>query len=288
MKLPPIVTLLRPHQWVKNGIVAAPLFFTPQAVNAGSVVIVALAILCFCAVSSAVYILNDYVDRETDREHPRKRLRPLAAGTIRIPVALTLLALLLIGGMLGAWMLAPDFAAIVSAYAVLQIAYSFVLKHMSIIDVMAIAAGFVLRLIAGAEVIDVPLSAWIILLTGQLALFIALAKRRDDVVKELAATHRASLKGYSKSFLDVALSVILGAVIVSYMIYTTDEEAMARFGTGALFYTVPFVIAGVLRYLQITLVEERSGQPTVIFLTDRFLIGCVAGWLATFGLMIYG
>jgi decaprenyl-phosphate phosphoribosyltransferase len=283
-----LMALMRPHQWVKNGFVAAPLFFTPSALNAGNVLAVAGGVISFSALASAVYILNDYVDREADRRHPVKRARPLAAGTVPVGAAFALLAALLVGAAALALALAPGFAAFAGAYLLLNLAYSFGLKHVSIVDVMAIAAGFVLRVEAGARLIDVTPSAWIIIATGLLALFLALAKRRDDLVGSLGNDHRRSLDGYTRPFLDAALIVVLGAVLVAYLIYTTDAAVMARLGTTNLFYTAPFVVAGILRYLQITFVEERSGSPTQIVLTDPFLIAAIVGWAVTFGVLIHG
>jgi 4-hydroxybenzoate polyprenyltransferase len=286
--VPPVIVLLRPHQWVKNVFVAAPLFFTPAALNLHSITMVLLGILAFCALASAVYVLNDYMDREADRLHPRKRLRPLAAGSVPIPVALALMAVLIVGGLALAYVLAPRFAGIALVYLFVNALYSLKLKDVSIVDVILVALGFVLRVYGGAELIHVLPSVWIIVCTGLLALFMALAKRRDDLVKELDTSHRTALKGYTKPFIDTAITTTLGALLVSYLIYTTDPVVMGRIGSQHLYLTTPFVIAGVLRYLQITLVEERSGSPTTLALTDRFLILSVLGWVATFAVLIYG
>lgn len=288
MRVAPILRLLRPHQWVKNAFVAAPLFFTPEAVNAGSIVLVFAGMVCFCALSSGVYILNDYLDREADRQHPVKRHRPLAAGTVSVPTAMTLMVVLIVAGAGGAFVLDGRFGIVALGYNVLNIAYSTVLKRLSIVDVMVIALGFVLRVYAGSALIEVIPSVWIISCTMLLALFIALAKRRDDLVKGLDNMHRESLDGYSKRFLDTAIAVVLAALLVSYLLYTTEPENRARFGTDYLYVTAPFVIAGVLRYLQITLVEERSGTPTRVVLTDAFLRYAVLGWVTVFAVLIYG
>lgn len=284
----PILSLMRPHQWVKNAFVAAPLFFTPSAVSAESVWTVLGGLACFCVLSSGVYVLNDLLDREADRQHPDKRLRPLAAGTVSVATAIIMIVLLVGGGLLGAALLDLDFAKIALAYFLVNLAYSTFLKRMSIIDVLLIALGFVLRVYAGSALIGVVPSVWIISCTMLLALFIALAKRRDDLVKGLGNEHRGSLAGYSKRFLDTSLAIVLAALLVSYLLYTTQPENRANFGTDYLFVTTPFVIAGVLRYLQITLVEERSGTPTRVVLTDPFLRCAVLGWIAAFAVLIYG
>jgi len=284
----PLVRLLRPHQWIKNAFVAAPLFFTPAAVSLASVQRAALGVLAFCLVASAVYIINDYWDRAADRLHPEKRHRPLAAGTVTLPAAAGLTLVLLAGGFAIAAALSPAFVAFLTVYFGLNLAYSLGLKDISIVDVLVIALGFVLRLEAGAVLVDINLSAWIVICSGLLALFLAVAKRRDDVVRALDSGHRPSLAGYTRAYLDAVLVVTLTALLIAYTIYTTDPAVMARYGTERLYATAPFVVAGVLRYLQITFVEERSGSPTVLVLTDRFLMITILGWLATFGYLIYG
>jgi 4-hydroxybenzoate polyprenyltransferase len=281
------LTLLRPEQWTKNLFIVAPLFFTPPALSLATVAIVAAGVLSFSLLASAIYIVNDYLDREADRNHPTKARRPLAAGTVSVSVAFALLILLLTGGFLLALWLSPVFAAVGAAYVVMNLAYSLRLKHVAIVDVLIIALSFVLRVLAGNVLIEVEPSAWILIVSGLLALFLALAKRRDDLVKSLDDQHRRSLTGYSQSFLDTAVAVVLGALLVTYMIYTTDRQVMADLGTERLVYTVFFLIAGVLRYLQITLVENRSGSPTTVVLTDRFLIVTCALWAATLAALIH-
>lgn len=287
MRLPPLLRLMRPHQWVKNAFVAAPLFFTPSAVSMVNVGLTLAGIVSFCLISSAVYILNDIMDREADRAHPTKRGRPLACGAVPLRAAIGLLVLALAAGLsLAAW-LSPTFTALALVYFCVNVAYSSVLKHISIVDVLTITLGFVLRVLAGAALIEAEPSVWILMCTGLVAHFLALAKRRDDLAKSLDAQHRAALAGYTKPFLDVAISVTLGALLIAYIMYTTDVEVAARLETDYLHATVPFVMAGILRYLQITLVEERSGAPTAMVLTDRFMITCMGLWLATFALLIY-
>lgn len=282
-----LLWLLRPHQWVKNGFVLAPLAFTPSALSLPNLGAALGAVACFSAVASAVYIVNDYVDRDADRLHPTKRERPLAAGTVAASAALALMIALVLAGLAGAWWLDPVFAAVLAAYAAMNLAYSLRLKHVAILDVAIIALGFVLRVEGGALVVDVVPSSWIVIMTGLLALFLALAKRRDDLAKQLDQDHRASLDGYTKPFLDAAIAVVLGALLVAYLIYTTDSAVMARLGTEKLFYTAPFVVVGVLRYLQLTMVLEVTGSPTRVVLSDRFLILTIAGWAAAFAALLY-
>jgi decaprenyl-phosphate phosphoribosyltransferase len=286
-QLRPVLRLIRPHQWVKNVFVAAPLFFTPSALSLGSAALVLAGIAGFSLIASSVYILNDYVDRHADRLHPTKRTRPIASGEVAGTTALLLFAVTLGAGLLLVFGLHPAFGTLAMAYFLVNVAYCFGLKQISIVDVLTITLGFVLRVFAGAMLIAIAPSVWIVICTGLVALFLALAKRRDDIVKELGRRHRQSLDGYNKPFLDTSISVVLGALLVAYMIYTTDGEVAARLGSGQLYLTIPFVIAGILRYLQIVLVEERSGAPTTIVLTDRFLTGCLVLWAASFTLLIH-
>jgi decaprenyl-phosphate phosphoribosyltransferase len=285
--MPALLELLRPRHWIKNLFVGAPLFFTPAALSWQSLHQVAAGIATFCALASAVYILNDHVDRESDRLHPLKCRRPLASGRVGTVAAFAMLGLLVVYGLGLAASLSRDFACIAAGYLVINLGYSLGLKRVSIVDVMLIALGFVLRVEAGATLIHVEASAWILICTGLLALFLALGKRRDDLVRALGSDHRRSLDGYTKPFLDMAVSIVLGALLVAYLIYCTDADAMARLGTDKLFYTAPFVVAGILRYLQIMIVEQCSGSPTSLVTTDRFLIITILGWVATFAALIY-
>ena len=283
-----MLRLARPRQWVKNAFVVAPLFFSPWAVNADNVASTMIAVVVFCLLSSAVYVVNDFFDREADRLHPETKFRPLASGEVTPAQGIVLAGFLLVlAAALSAALLPGNFALFAGGYFVLNLLYSMRLKQVAILDVLIVAAGFVLRIDAGAMVIDVVPSVWISLTTGLLALFIALAKRRDDLVKTMSNTHRASLAGYNLRFVDACLAVTLGALLVCYLMYTTDAETIRRFGTDKLWLTAVFVIAGVMRYLQITLVEERSGSPTDIVVTDRFLIVAVVCWAATFAFLIY-
>ncbi len=288
MAISAVLAMLRPRQWTKNAFVMAPLFFTPPALSLKNVELVAAGIVSFCALASAIYILNDYFDREADRQHPEKRFRPLAAGTISVGLAFVFFGTLLIGGFAIALSISYEFTWIAACYVALNLAYSFGLKHVAILDVLIIALGFTLRVQAGAVLIGIAPSAWIVITTGLLALFLALAKRRDDISRKLGNGHRKSLSGYTLPFLDVAATIMLGALLVAYMIYTTDANVMKELGTDKIYYTTPFVVAGILRYLQIALVENGSGSPTDVVLTDRFLITTIIGWAITFGILIHG
>lgn len=288
MKLPSIIRLLRPHQWVKNVFVVAALFFTPGLLVLESVERVAIAFLLFSATASAVYILNDTMDRDADRLHPVKKNRPIASGDVPLSLAITLMLVLAGGALVEAALFSPQFAAILAVYAAMNVAYSLGLKSVSILDIMIVAMGFVLRVVAGAAVLGIEASVWIVTCTGLLALFIAIAKRRDDVIKTLDNSHRKSLKGYNIAFLDAALTATITATFVCYAMYVADERVMVRMGSQHLYYTLPFVLAGLLRYLQVTVVEKRSGSPTQIAVSDPFMICVLVGWMLTFAALIYG
>lgn len=282
-----MLTLIRPRQWIKNVFVAAPLFFTPDKVSPSTVFSVLAGIVAFSMAASAVYCLNDLRDRDADRSHPVKRSRPLASGAIEPGAAGVLMAVLAAGGLANALWLGPRVFAVIAAYMLLNVAYSMYLKKIAIIDVLIVAFGFVLRIEVGSLLIGTEPSAWILIVTGLLALFIALAKRRDDVVRDIGAEHRKSLDGYSRQFLDASIMAVLSMLLVSYLIFTTDEAVMERLGTHRLYFTAPFVIAGVLRYLQLTVVYERSGSPTDLVYRDRGLQVSIVGWLATFAFILY-
>jgi decaprenyl-phosphate phosphoribosyltransferase len=281
--------LARPRQWVKNAFVVAPLFFTPEAINAANLARVALAVAIFCLLASAIYAFNDWCDREADRQHPKKRTRPIASGEVSPAAGLAFsLVLLAAAAVLTAVFMPRAFAIYALLYALSSTAYSLWFKHIAVLDVMIVAIGFVLRVDGGSAAIGVAPTVWIVICTFLLALFMALAKRRDDLAKDLADTHRPALAGYNLRFVDAALAVVLAALLVSYLIYTTNDGVIRRYGTDQLYLTAPFVTAGVLRYLQVALVEERSGSPTDLALTDRFLILAVIGWIATFAFLMYG
>lgn len=288
MALGPYLALCRPRHWVKNVFVLAPLFFTPSALALETVLAVAGGFVCFSLAASAVYVLNDLADREADRLHPRKRARPLASGAVGVGSALVLLAGLALSAVLGAMALGSAFTGVVIVYGALNLAYSLGLKRIAVIDVMVVALGYVLRVEGGALLAGVEASPWIVICTGLLTLFIALAKRRDDIVAEIDRTHRPSLDGYTREFIDTSIAVVAGAVLVAYMVYTTDATVMARLGTKRLFVTTPWVLLGLLRYLQITMVERLSGNPTEIVTSDRLMLVAILGWVGTFAWLLYG
>ena len=271
MVIKELFILLRIHQYIKNVFVFAPLLFSLQYTIEASINAI-IAFILFSLIASSIYIFNDLMDIEEDKKHPRKQFRPLAAGTITKKQGIIMIIILAISSLMPALFINIQMAGILFFYFLLNIAYSLKLKHISIVDIFIVATGFVLRLFAGAFVTGIPLSMWLIIMTFLLALFLALAKRRDDVV--LAAKGKATRKnidGYNLEFVNAAMGLMSAVIIVSYILYSVSEEVINRLDTPYLYLTTFFVILGIMRYMQITFVELASGNPTKILLKDRFL-----------------
>jgi 4-hydroxybenzoate polyprenyltransferase len=284
------VRSLRPEQWLKNGFVVAPLVFSGRIGDPGSWLACAVAVVAFCAASSATYLVNDVIDREADRQHPEKRLRPIASGEVGVGTALVIAAVL-IGVAAGcAVVLGATFAAVLAGYLVLTTVYSLGLKHAVFVDVLVVATGFVLRVVGGAVAIDVPVSRWLLLCAFLLALYLALGKRRAELVLlgAEAGNHRAVLGHYTLPMVDQAISVVLGATLVAYALYTVAPDTVAKVGSEALMVTVPVVLYGLFRYLYVLHRHELGGSPARVILTDRPLIACVIVWLAVSAVVILG
>lgn len=287
MQLPPALQLLRPIQYLKNFFVFLPIFFGLKMTDLSALGMTTLAFIAFCATASAVYILNDALDLEEDRLHPIKQTRPLAAKSVSPHTALILFSfLVLLGFSLGYYL---SILPLLGLYLLLNFCYSIYLKKIAILDVTLIAIGFVIRLFVGAVVTGIALSMWIVLLTFLIALFLALSKRRDDVLAFLKnGVHlRQSTQGYSLEFLSVSMAMMGTIVIVCYIMYTSSPEVMARLHSHYLYLTSGFVILGIMRYLQIVFVEQKSASPTTILASDRFLQICIALWFSSFGYLIY-
>ncbi len=284
------IQVVRPHQFIKNGFIWLPLVFGYKVGDLHAVVQTFWAFAVFCFAAGGVYILNDLKDIKEDREHPTKRLRPLASGALSPSDAIGLLSILILVAALISFTLLPVmFAALLGAYLLLNVAYSFFLKNLAIIDVVCVAIGFVIRVFAGGIVAHVVISHWIIIMTFLLALFLALAKRRDDLLLSSNGHNtRKSLNGYNLEFVSLSMILMASVIIVSYILYCVSPEIQQRHGTTHLYLTALWVVVGILRYLQITFVEQRSGSPTLIFLKDPFMQTVVFCWMLTFVLLIYG
>jgi 4-hydroxybenzoate polyprenyltransferase len=281
--------LLRPTQWSKNLVLFAALIFAKHLFNPTEVIVVTLAFVMFCMVASGAYVMNDLRDCERDRQHPLKSLRPLPAGRVRRGTAMVLAIVLMAVGLAGAARLGAGFAALTCGYLLLQVGYTFWLKEVVILDVMAIAAGFVIRAVAGGVVINVPVSPWLVICTFLLMTFVGFCKRRHELVllESRATDHRASLREYSPYFLDQMISVCTASTLVAYAIYTASPEVMSKLGTDKLYLTVPFVLFGIFRYLYLVHQCDEGGNPTQLLLSDRPLLLDLLLWLLTATLLIY-
>ncbi len=280
---------MRPHQYSKNVFIFLPLFFALQITNSELLISVFIAFIAFSLTASAIYTFNDYNDIEDDRQHPKKKSRPLASGDISKSQAIIIMAILAIAGFTLMATLSIKAVGIMAAYVVMNIAYSLYLKHIAILDVAIIAIGFVLRLFIGSVVTEIPLSMWIVIMTFLLALFMALAKRRDDMLiyLETGKKMRKVIDGYNLQFLDTTMVVMAPVVIVSYIIYTTSAEVVARVNSEYLYLTSLFVILGIMRYLKMVFVHKDSGSPTKIILKDHFMQLTLLGWSVTFAWILY-
>ena len=276
-----IVLLARPHQWLKNVFVLAPLFFSFHF-TAENILASMLGFVLFSLVASSIYILNDYHDIEEDRQHPTKCNRPLASGKVTKSQAILLIICLWAVVLVGGYLLNPAFLVAIVAYVFLNILYSFKLKHIPILDITIIAIGFVLRVFAGAVLIAVVPTMWIVLVTFLLALFLALAKRRDDcLLARDGLKTRKNIDGYNLELVNASMVLMAAVTLVSYIMYTVSPEVVARAGSDHLYLSALFVVVGILRYMQITFVEENSGSPTKLLFKDRFLQLTLLGWIVT-------
>jgi 4-hydroxybenzoate polyprenyltransferase len=277
-------------QWVKNGFVLAPVIFAGELGNLRSVARAATACGSFCLVASAVYAFNDWLDRNEDRHHPQKRLRPVASGAVSPATAVVLAALLLAAGLgLGFSLLGPAVAALEAAYVLVNLAYSAGLKRVIILDVFAVASGFVIRVLVGALAVDVAASHWLMLCTLLLALFLGFSKRLGELrlLREEGVNHRVVLNSYSPALITQLNVILCSATVVCYALYTVAPETIAKFGTDRLIYTVPFVLYGLFRYLFLVEVRGEGGNPSALIVRDASLALCILGWLLACVVVIY-
>jgi len=281
---------MRPQQWTKNLLVFAGIIFGERLLDPTARLQALGAFGVFCVLSSAVYLVNDVRDREADRVHPSKSRRPIASGELGVNTAL-FAALVLTGiGLAVSLAIGPAFAMIASAYVLLMGWYTLGLKHVVILDVIALAGGFVLRAAGGAVAVHVVFSHWLLLLTLLLALFLALSKRRAELValSDDAQTHRKSLGEYSPYLLDQMIGVVTASTLLAYAFYTISPETIAKFGTDRLLWTVPFPLYGIFRYLYLVHQREGGGNPSDTLLEDRPILICVALWGAAVVAILYG
>jgi 4-hydroxybenzoate polyprenyltransferase len=280
---------LRPREWTKNLFVFGAVVFAERLGDPAALLRAVAAFVVFCALSGAVYLVNDILDREQDRRHPLKARRPIASGALSVGTAAAAAATLGAAALLAALSLGLPFFAVAAGYLLLLFAYSAFLKHVVILDVLTIADGFTLRAVAGGAVIDVPVSHWLVLCTTLLALFLVLGKRRHELVllADNATDHRRILEDYSPYLLDQMISVVTASTLIAYAFYTISPETTAKFGTSMLSLTIPFPLYGIFRYLYLVHRKDLGGNPADLILDDRPLLVCVALWALAVILIIY-
>lgn len=290
-----LIESLRPHQWTKNVVVLAGLVFSEHLFKSAFLVRSLIGVAIFCGISSGVYLVNDLMDRERDRLHPKKKLRPIPSGRLPLPLATLAAVVLLGGGIAVGTTLSLKFAVVAALYAALNLAYSFGLKNIVILDVMILASGFVLRAVAGVKALDgldatITISPWLLVCTLFLALFLAIGKRRAELVALAggAAGHRKSLSQYSLPMLDQMIGIVTACAVISYSTYTISPDTVAKFGTPRLVYTVPFVLFGIFRYLYLMTQKEGGSNPSEHLVADRPMLGAVLAYAVAVVVILYG
>ncbi len=280
---------LRPEQWTKNLIVFAAALFGGQIGNPTALAVAAATFVIFCALSGAVYLINDVADREADQRHPLKRGRPIASGQVSASLAVSVGGGIGLAAIAAATAIRPLLGVVAAAYFALLLLYSFALKHLVIIDALTIAGGFVLRAAAGAVAITVPISHWLLVCTTLLALFLSFSKRRHELtlLADGATDHRRILLEYSPYLLDQMIAVVTASTLVAYAVYATSAETAQRLGTTRLGLTIPFVLYGIFRYLYLVHQKRAGGSPAALLVTDVPLLACVALWAAAVAVILY-
>lgn len=283
------VRAMRPYQWTKNLLVLAALLFAGQLGHPSQLLTGFFALMAFCLAASATYVFNDLLDIESDREHPKKRMRPLASGELSVAVAWGLLVVLFSIALAIAFAIGIPFLMALLSYVILTLAYTLKLKHLAIVDVLTIALGFVIRAVAGAVAIDVPFSNWLVVCTFFLATFLGLSKRRHEItlLEEGAHSHRQVLQHYTVNYLDQLILIVAGGALLTYTIYTCSPEVIERLGTDKLYVTLPLVAYGLFRYLHLIHHKTGGGDPSQTLIRDRPLGMTVVIWAVACGLIIY-
>ena len=281
--------LLRPKDWAKNLFLYIPLFFSGEIFDISKFAALAGGFIAFCCIASSIYIINDYRDMEDDRKHPQKKNRPLASGKVSPSAALVICGILILLGFGIAWPEGSRFFWLLSIYFIINLAYSFGLKNIAILDIFIIAIGFNLRIRGGGAIAVVDVTIWMNIMVFLLALFMAIGKRRDDVLLKLSSgiDMRKAVKGYTLDFLNTLLALVSAVMIVAYFMYTVSEKVIEKHNTERLYVTALFVMAGLMRYLQIIYVKSDSGSPTKILYKDRFIQVSILLWMISFYFLIY-
>lgn len=285
-----IIKLLRVKQWVKNLFIFLPAFFGLKLLDANTLINNGYAFISFCFLASSIYILNDILDKDADKKHPKKRERPIASGKISIKEGIVILIISLILAIVFTLPIkSADLYILLLSYLAINIFYTFRIKYIEIVDVFFIAAGYVIRVLVGGVSGGIEINYWIIIMTFLLALLLGFAKRRDDVVlmESQGEKIRKSIDGYTLQFVDSVLNVTSAITVVAYIMYTISEQTMQRYHSKYVYITSFFVLLGIFRYLQITISFKRSGSPTEVLYKDRFLQLCILGWIICFAIIIY-
>ncbi|MFH1387415.1 MAG: decaprenyl-phosphate phosphoribosyltransferase [bacterium] len=280
---------LRPKQWAKNLFLFAGLIFSVKFFDLPLLAITASAFTLFCLLSSSIYLINDIRDKESDQKHPTKKLRPIASGQLSVPLALFVAIIFASFSLIASFYLNIAFGLVALTYFILMVSYTFILREIVILDVFSIAAGFVLRAIAGVVVIGVILSPWLFICTILLSLFIALGKRRNELVtlSGNATEHRKILDEYNPALLDQLISAVAGSTIIAYSLYTLWPDTVAKFSSYNLVYSVPFVLYGIFRYLYLIYQKGKGGKPEELLLTDMPLLINILFWISSLIIIIY-
>lgn len=287
------IHLLRPLQWLKNGFVFAPIFFSSNLLKWDLFWPTLIVFMAFCLISSAIYCFNDLRDVEADRLHPKKRLRPIASGAVSVRSGYVMMMVCTIGAFVllpfAQSINTPYLYLILTTYWLMNIAYCLWLKQYALIDVTIIAIGFVMRVLIGGLTTDIWISHWLVLMTFLVTLFLAFTKRNDDyrIYEQTGLKPRVSITGYNKTFINEATAIIASVTLVCYIMYTMSEEVIARMGTRYVYLTSGWVLAGMLRYLQNMIVFGLSGSPTKSLVKDHFIQFCIVGWIVSFFVIIY-
>lgn len=289
-----LIKLTRPHHWVKNLFVFLPIFFGQKLLDVHLLYNATLAFLSFCFVASSIYCFNDIIDVEDDRRHPVKCLRPVASGKISMPVAYGIMGVLMVMSVGVLFFISDETfryttIAVIVAYWVMELAYCILLKRFAIVDVCILSLGFILRILAGGMATGTVISHWLIMMTFLLTLFLGIAKRRDDVLRMMRTgiPVRHNTKRYNLTFVNEALTITGSVMLVCYIMYTVSPDVMAQFDSQYLYLTSAFVVLGLLRYMQLAVVDENTGDPTKVLLHDRFTQCVVVGWMVSFLIIIY-
>jgi decaprenyl-phosphate phosphoribosyltransferase len=283
------IKLLRPKDWAKNLFLFIPLFFAGGFFNPAKLLDLFIGFAAFSFIASSIYIINDYRDREDDRKHPVKCKRPLASGAVSPTTALVICGLLIAIGFGLAWTTRSEFVVVLAVYFLLNLGYSFGLKNIPILDIFILAIGFVLRIKSGSVIAGVPLSEWIIVMVLLLAIFMALGKRRDDLLLKMnsGTDMRRSVRAYNLDFLNTMLAVVSAITVVAYLMYTLSPDVQSRLQTPRLYYTAIFVLAGMMRYLLIIYTKTDAGSPTRVLYRDRFIQITLLLWIASYFSILY-